>query len=53
LELSIDAAKKRATLGEISDACEKVYGRYKAVIKSISGVYSSESKGNKNFKKSL
>ena len=51
LKLSIDAAKKRATLGEISDACEKVYGRYKAVIKSISGVYSSESKGNKNFKK--
>ena len=51
LELSIDAAKKRATLGEISDACEKVFGRYKAVIRSISGVYSSESKDDKTFKK--
>ena len=49
LELSIDAAKKRATLGEISDACEKVFGRYKAVIRSISGVYSSESKNDKTF----
>ncbi len=42
LALAIDAAKKRASLGEISYACEKVFGRYKAVIKSISGVYSSE-----------
>lgn len=50
LELSVEAAKKRASLGEISYACEKVYGRYKAVIKSISGVYSSESKGDDNFK---
>lgn len=49
LELSVDAAKKRATLGEISDACEVVVGRYKAVIKSISGVYSSESKGDATF----
>ena len=49
LELSVDAAQKRATLGEISDACEKVVGRYKAVIKSISGVYSSETKGDKTF----
>jgi methylmalonyl-CoA mutase len=49
LELSVEAAKKRATLGEISDACEKVAGRYKAVIRSISGVYSSESKGDKTF----
>lgn len=51
LELSIDAARKRATLGEISYALEKVYGRYKAVIRSISGVYSSESGENENFKK--
>jgi methylmalonyl-CoA mutase len=42
LELAVDAARKRASLGEISDACEKVYGRYKATIRSISGVYSSE-----------
>ncbi len=42
LELSVNAARARATLGEISDAIEKVCGRHKAVIKSISGVYSSE-----------
>jgi methylmalonyl-CoA mutase len=52
LALSIDAARKRATLGEISFALEKVYGRYKAVIRSISGVYSSESRDSDNFKKS-
>ncbi|HNX87154.1 MAG TPA: methylmalonyl-CoA mutase [Bacteroidales bacterium] len=51
LELSIDAARKRASLGEISYALEKVYGRYKAVIKSISGVYSSESQGNDSFQR--
>jgi len=51
LELAIDAAKKRASLGEISMACEKVFGRYKAIIRSISGVYSSESKGDEKFKK--
>jgi methylmalonyl-CoA mutase len=50
LELSIEAAKKRASLGEISDACEKVFGRYKAVIHSISGVYSSESYDDSEFK---
>jgi methylmalonyl-CoA mutase len=49
LELSIDAAKKRATLGEISYAIEKIAGRYKAVIRSISGVYSSESFDDANF----
>jgi methylmalonyl-CoA mutase len=43
LELSVEAAKNRATLGEISSAIEEVSGRYKAVIRSISGVYSSES----------
>ena len=42
LELSVEAAKARASLGEISSACEKVFGRYKAVIRSISGVYEKE-----------
>jgi methylmalonyl-CoA mutase len=51
LELAIDAARKRASLGEISYALEKIYGRYKAVIRSITGVYSSESKGNESFTK--
>lgn len=51
LELAIDAARKRASLGEISMALEKVYGRYKAVIRSISGVYSSESKDDNSFRK--
>jgi len=50
LELAIDAAKKRASLGEISEAMEKVFGRYKADIKAISGVYYSESKGDESFK---
>ncbi len=51
LELAVDAAKKRASLGEISDACEKTAGRYKAVIRSISGVYMSESKDDVNYNK--
>ncbi|KAF0131612.1 MAG: methylmalonyl-CoA mutase [Bacteroidetes bacterium] len=51
LELAVDAASKRASLGEISMACEKVFGRYKAVIRSISGVYSSESRGDKSYQK--
>lgn len=51
LELAVDAAQKRATLGEISDACEKIAGRYQAVIRSINGVYSAESKNNDNFTK--
>ncbi|GAB1418799.1 methylmalonyl-CoA mutase [Bacteroidales bacterium] len=49
LELAVEAASKRASLGEISMACEKVFGRYKAVIRSISGVYSAESKGDQSF----
>ena len=53
LELSVEAAKKRATLGEISQAIEKVTGRYKAVIRSVSGVYSSETGDDANFKKAL
>jgi methylmalonyl-CoA mutase len=51
LELSVEAAKARATLGEISYACEKVFGRYKAVIRSISGVYSAESKSDESFRR--
>jgi methylmalonyl-CoA mutase len=42
LELAIDAARHRATVGEISDALEKVWGRYQATIRSIEGVYRSE-----------
>jgi methylmalonyl-CoA mutase len=51
LELAVDAARKRASLGEISMACEKVYGRYKAVIRTISGVYSSETEDDMTFLK--
>ena len=51
LELAVDAAKKRASLGEISYACEKIVGRYNAVIRSISGVYASEYSGNEDFQK--
>ena len=49
LALAVDAARKRATLGEISYALEKVYGRYQAVIRTISGVYSAESQMDKEF----
>lgn len=48
LELTVNAARARATLGEISDAIEKVSGRYKAVTRTISGVYSSEFGGKEN-----
>ena len=51
LALAVEAAKVRASLGEISYACEKVVGRYKAVIRTISGVYSSESKKDADFEK--
>ncbi len=50
LALAVKAASLRCTLGEISDACEAVVGRYKAVIKTISNVYSSESKTDDTFK---
>jgi len=53
LDLSIDAARKRASLGEISYALEKVYGRYKAKINLISNVYSSQTKESAEFKKAL
>ncbi|MEK6783749.1 MAG: methylmalonyl-CoA mutase [Bacteroidota bacterium] len=49
LEFAIDAARKRTTLGEISSALEKSFGRYRATIKSISGVYSREMKDNTEF----
>ena len=49
LDLAVRAAGHRATLGEISDACEAVVGRYKAVIRTISNVYSSESKSDALF----
>src|SRR6056297_826228 len=51
LELSVEAARVRATLGEISNAIEKVSGRHKAIIKSISGVYSSEYKEHEEIEK--
>ncbi len=51
LALAVDAARKRATLGEISDALEAEFGRHKAQIKSFSGVYSKEIKDDKSFQK--
>jgi len=51
LVLAIDAARARASVGEISDALEKVYGRHRAVIHSISGVYGSAYEGDDDFKK--
>ena len=50
LELAVEAARVRATLGEISDACEVVVGRYKATIRTISGVYSAGTKNDADFK---
>lgn len=50
LALAVEAAHLRATLGEISDACEKIVGRYKAIIRTISGVYSSETENDSTFK---
>ena len=51
LSLAIEAARNRATLGEISDALETVFGRYKAQIRSFSGVYSKEIKNDESFEK--
>jgi len=53
LALAVDAAQKRASLGEISDACEKICGRYSATIRTVSGVYSSEAKNDEDFKKGV
>ncbi|PRY16471.1 heterodimeric methylmalonyl-CoA mutase large subunit precursor [Pontibacter ummariensis] len=50
LELAVEAARRRATLGEISDALEKVYGRHRATIRAISGVYSAELTDDENFR---
>ena len=49
LSLAVEAAEARATLGEISDALEKVFGRYKAGIQSVAGVYAKEMQQNDNF----
>ena len=49
LDLAVDAARKRATLGEISDAMEKVFGRHTATIRSISGIYSAEASTDESF----
>ena len=51
LDLAVKAAAVRASLGEISDACEAVVGRYKAIIRTISGVYSSETKKDADFER--
>ncbi len=51
LALAVEAARNRATLGEISDALEAVFGRYKAQIKTFSGVYSKEIKNDASFEK--
>jgi methylmalonyl-CoA mutase len=51
LSLAVEAARNRATLGEISDALEVVFGRYKAQIKSVSGVYSAAIKNDESFEK--
>jgi len=53
LELAVETARHRATLGEITQAMEKSFGRYTASVKSISGVYSSEAKMDAQFKKAL
>ena len=53
LELSVNAARLRATLGEISAALEKVFGRYQAVNRTISGVYSAESQADPEFQKAV
>jgi len=51
LECAVDAARKRATLGEISCALEKIWGRYEATTRTIAGVYSAESSSDGEFKK--
>src|SRR5690606_35823363 len=51
LEIAVRCARERASLGEISLAMEKAFGRYQATIRSINGVYSSESMGDEDFNK--
>ena len=50
LVLAVEAARQRATLGEISDALEQVFGRHKATIRAVSGVYSAEVSDDENFR---
>ncbi|QJW88410.1 methylmalonyl-CoA mutase [Spirosoma taeanense] len=50
LQLAVEAARHRATLGEISDAMEKAFGRHKATIRAISGIYSAEVSDDENFR---
>ncbi|KAA0988958.1 methylmalonyl-CoA mutase [Dyadobacter aurulentus] len=50
LALAVEAARKRATLGEISEAMEKEFGRYKSTIRSVSGIYQAEASDDENFK---
>jgi methylmalonyl-CoA mutase len=51
LECAVDAARKRATLGEISTALERIWGRYQATTRTIAGVYSAESSSAEEFRK--
>ena len=51
LELAVEAARRRATVGEITDALEKVYTRHRAVIRSVSGVYGAAYEGDKDFER--
>ena len=53
MELAVNAARVRATLGEISSSLEKVFGRYQASSRTISGVYSAESRENPEFRKAI
>lgn len=53
LELAIDAARNKASIGEISDAMEKSFGRYQATVQSVSGIYSNEVKNNEPFKEAI
>ena len=53
LALAVEAARKRATLGEISDAMEREFGRYKSTIRSVSGVYQAEASDDENFRTAL
>src|SRR5208283_6121928 len=49
LALAVDAARARATVGEISDALERVFTRHRAVIRSVSGVYGAQNEGDEGF----
>ncbi|MBU2019431.1 MAG: cobalamin-dependent protein, partial [Bacteroidetes bacterium] len=53
LELTVECARNRASLGEITDAMERTFGRYQATIRSISGIYSAEAMKDKDFEKAL